>query len=146
MVKMIPPSCDAQGRPMPGQRQHNDLPCICMREPNHSGDHECSCGSHWPSPPEREALDIVERVAVLGLQPGDVVVFESRENANDEQVDRLARRIQEVLGDDTLSIVINGRVGGVLRREGSVLVETTSLSDLAKGRRTYLPGDPGSPR
>lgn len=140
MVKVIPPVCEAQARPLPGQRQHNDLPCICMREPEHAGDHECSCGTHWPKKPHPEDLDIVERVAVVGVKPGDVVVFECRENANEEQIDNLANRIQQVLGDDTLSIVINGKLGGVLRREGSLLVETTSFSDLAKGRRTYLPG------
>lgn len=85
-----------------------------------------------------EPADIVERVAIVGLQPGDVVVFESREDANDEQVHRLAQRIQEVLGDDTLSIVINGRLGGVLRREGNVLVEVTPLNS---GAREYLVGD-----
>ena len=140
MVKVIPPACDTQGRPAPGQRQHNGLACICMREPGHAGDHDCPCGTHWPNEPKLDGLDIVERVAVVGVQPGDVIVFEARENADDQQIDNLARRIQEVLGDNTLSIVINGRLGGVLRREGSVLVETTSFGDLAQGRRTHLPG------
>ncbi|GHH57810.1 hypothetical protein [Lentzea cavernae] len=140
MSIVMEPVCEAQARPAAGQRQHNDLPCICFREPNHDGDHECDCGTHWASKGDRDDLDIVERVAIVGVRPGDVIVFESREDANDEQVDQLARRIQEVLGDQTLSIVINGKLGGILRREGDQLVETTSFSGHAKGRRTYLLG------
>ncbi|MFJ5984338.1 hypothetical protein [Lentzea sp. NPDC092896] len=89
-----------------------------------------------PSTPKR-APDIVERVAIVGVQPGDVIVFESREDATDQQIDQLARRIQEVLGDQTLSVVINGKLGGVLRREGSELVETTPFNT---ARRRYLIG------
>lgn len=139
MAKMSPPACEATARPQPGQRQHNGLPCVCLLDPGHEHDHRCyQCETEWPI--TRDALDIVERVAIVGVKPGDVVVFESREDATDEQIDNLARHIQEVLGDDTLSIVINGRLGGVLRREGSILVESTSFSDLAKGQRTYVVG------
>lgn len=92
------------------------------------------------SAPDREPVDIIERVAVLGVQPGDVLVFEARADATEQELDAVAQHIQRVLGDATLSIVINGKLGGVLRREGDVLVETTSFFDLNKGRRIYLPG------
>lgn len=139
MAKMSPPACEANARPQLGQRQHNGLPCICLLDPGHEDDHRCyQCETRWPA--TRDPLDIVERVAIVGVQPGDVLVFEARADASEYELDVLARRIQHVLGDDTLSIVINGRLGGVLRREGDVLVETTSFSDLAKGRRIYLPG------
>lgn len=141
MSKKLEPICEAEGRPTPGQRQHNDLPCVCFREPRHCGDHECHCGTHWPNQPERDPLDIVERVAIVGVQPGDVLVFEARTDASEYELDAVAQRIQHVLGDDTLSIVINGKLGGVLRREGNVLVESTSFSGLAKEQRTYLLGE-----
>lgn len=140
MAKMSPPACEANARPQPGQRQHNGLPCICLLDPGHEYDHRChQCESEWPN--TRDPLDIVERVAIVGVQPGDVLVFEARADASEYELDAVARRIQHVLGDQTLSIVINGRLGGVLRREGNVLVETTSFNDHARGRRTYLVGD-----
>lgn len=88
-------------------------------------------------PSARDPLDIIERVAVVGVQPGDVLVFEARADATDQELDAVAQRIQQVLGDDTLSIVINGRLGGALRREGSMLVEVTPLNS---GNRQYLVG------
>lgn len=87
--------------------------------------------------PDRDPVDIIERVAIVGVQPGDVLVFEAREDAGDDELAAVAARIQEVLGDDTLSIVINGKLGGVLRREGSMLVEVTPIG---AGNRQYLVG------
>lgn len=89
-------------------------------------------------PSTRDPLDIIERVAAIGVQPGDVLVFEARQDATDQELAAVAARIQQVLGDDTLSIVINGKLGGALRREGNVLVEVTSLN---AGSRQYLVGE-----
>lgn len=136
MAKMSPPACEANARPQSGQRQHNGLLCICLLAPGHEEDHHCyECETEWPI--TRDPTDIIERVAVVGVQPGDVLVFESRADATEQELAAVAARIQQVLGDNTLSIVINGKLGGALRREGSMLVEVTPID---AGNRQYLVG------
>jgi hypothetical protein len=128
MPKKLVPTCEAQGRPTPGQRQHNDLPCICMREPGHSGDHECHCGAHWDSKPTRDLADLIKRIAVTEVRPGDALVFEMAADLCADELDEMARCVRQALGDNTLSLIVNGKLSGVLRTEDVDLQAATEVA------------------
>jgi hypothetical protein len=131
-----PDACPEAWMSQPGQRQHNGIPCECVEGRYHDGECRCRCGS-TPPPRKRDLVDLVQRIAVTEVRPGDVLVFEVQGNPDDREIDEMARSVHGILGDETLSIVVNGRLGGVLRREGSVLVEVTPFD---ADRRTYLVG------
>lgn len=144
-MKVLPAACEAQGRPTPGQRQHNDLPCICMREPEHAGDHECRCGTHWANKPTRGLVDLVERATVVEIQSGDLLLFEVNAAMSDAEMAAFEEALRNHIARDVrVAVVEHARFAAVIRHTAgdatAGTVETTSFSDLAKGQRTYIAG------
>jgi hypothetical protein len=59
----------------------------------------------------------VKRIVVTEVRPGDVLVFETASDPSMDELDEMARSVRSVLGDNTLSLIVNGKFGGVLRTE-----------------------------
>lgn len=138
-LSVDPDDCPECWMSQRGQRQHDSTPCSCSLGRYHDGTCRCRCDS-TPPPRKRDLADLVKRIAVHEVRPGDVLVFEINDRICDQEHDELQQRIRKEFGDQTLSIVINGKFSGVLRRKGDVLVEVTGFD----GPRTYVEGNPGS--
>jgi hypothetical protein len=177
--------------------------------------HECLCSVRWlsqpppesampPSAPKRDLVDLVKRIAVTEVQPGDVLVFETDTWMSDKELKTFREGIREGVSDDVRVMVVeHAKFAGVLRHahpaepddnQGAAcrflwrdehnptgsdhrcnqpvhtglagehqcncgatrlvtlndvpagMAETTSLSDLARGRRSYLPTRQEPPR
>lgn len=67
-----------------------------------------------PSQPKRDLADLVERIAVTQVQPGDVLVFEVAADLSCQELDEMAGCVRRALGDNTLSLIVNGKLSGVL--------------------------------
>jgi hypothetical protein len=70
-----------------------------------------------PTSPKHDLVDLVRRIAVTEVRPGDVLVFEMAGPLNDSELDEMAQCVRNALGDNTLSLIVNGKFSGVLRPE-----------------------------
>jgi hypothetical protein len=70
-----------------------------------------------PTSPKRDLVDLVRRIAVTEVRAGDTLVFEMTQPLNDYELDEMAQTVRQALGDNTLSLIVNGTFSGVLRPE-----------------------------
>lgn len=111
-----------------GQKQHDGIPCTCALGRYHDGDTcRCRCDS-TPPPRKRDLVDLVQRIAVTEIRPGDALVFEMAADLCAEELDEMARCVRQTLGDNTLSLIVNGKFSGVLRAEGVDMAAATEAA------------------
>lgn len=122
-----PDACPEEWMSQPGQRQHNGFPCVCLRGRYHVGGCECRCGS-TPPPGKRDLVDLVQRIAVTEVRPGDALVFEVKGDLCADELDEMARCVRQTLGDNTLSLIVNGKFSGVLRTEDVDVEAVTAVA------------------
>lgn len=122
-----PDDCPESWMSQPGQRQHNGNPCECVEGRYHDGECRCRCGSA-PPPGKRDLVDLVQRIAVTEVRPGDVLVFETDGWLSSKELESFREGIRDGVAEDVRVMVVeHARLAGIIRHAAQPKPRCTRL-------------------